>query len=74
MKAERRKTVFLVLAVMSGVSVLAEMLLTVFGVFRVDPVAVAVTVLAFCLFQTLYRNAVKGYKENIPVQNRDEKE
>lgn len=63
MKLARYKKAFLVLAIVFAAAVLAEMIISI-SVTVVEPVIVAVTVLLFCLAQTLYRNAVKAEKEN----------
>lgn len=63
MKLARYKKAFLVLAIVFAAAVLAEMIISI-CVTVVEPAIVAVTVLLFCLAQTLHRNAVKAEKEN----------
>ncbi|MBO5297665.1 MAG: hypothetical protein J6B03_08750 [Candidatus Homeothermus sp.] len=63
MELARYKKAFLVLAIVFAAAVLAEMIISI-CVTVVESVIVAVTVLLFCLAQTLYRNAVKAEKEN----------
>ncbi len=60
--ARMKRRVFLSLAVVAVLAILAEMLLSICGVVMVDPVVVAITVLWLCAMQSCWKHCDKVVK------------